>query len=435
MSIELVRKIRSAHLLRTAGQVTQFYGLIIEANGPEVFLGERCWVRGARSGEDLPAEVVGIKDGKVLLMPFGELHGIRKGSEIIGTGQAVRVPVGDALLGRVIDPFGEPLDGGAPLQTTEHRAPISETLNPLQRPPISKVLDTGVRAIDALLTLGRGQRVGIFSGSGVGKSTLLGMIARNVASDINVIALIGERGREVLDFIRTSLGDAGLARSVVVVATSDQSALLRSQAAFTATAIAEHFRDRGSDVLLTMDSVTRFAMARREIGLAAGEPPTSRGYTPSVFALLPKLLERAGTAANGASITALYTVLVEGDDMNDPVADHVRAIVDGHIVLSRKLAHEAHFPAIDILQSNSRLANDLRSEEQTRLAQQVSQAMSLYRESKDMLDLGAYQSGTNVELDRAIRLMPKLRQFLVQRENEKVAAGQAFAALKPLLAG
>jgi flagellum-specific ATP synthase len=422
VSIELVRKIRGAQLLRTAGQVTQFYGLIIEANGPEVFLGERCWVRSARGGEDLAAEVVGIKDGKVLLMPFGELHGIRKGSEIIGTGQAVRVPVGNALLGRVIDPFGAPLDGGAAPQTTEHRAPIAATLNPLRRPPISK-------------PLGRGQRVGIFSGSGVGKSTLLGMIARNVASDINVIALIGERGREVLDFIRTSLGDAGLARSVVVVATSDQSALLRSQAAFTATAVAEYFRDRGCDVLLTMDSVTRFAMARREIGLAAGEPPTSRGYTPSVFALLPKLLERAGTAPNGGSITALYTVLVEGDDMNDPVADHVRAIVDGHIVLSRKLAHEAHFPAIDILQSNSRLANELRSEEQTRLAFQVSQAMSLYRESKDMLDLGAYQAGTNADLDRALRLMPKLRQFLVQRENEKVAAGQAFAALKPLLAG
>lgn len=430
---ELITNIRSARLTRMHGQVTQFFGLVIEANGPDVFLGERCEIRSVEGGPGLAAEVIGIKNGKVLLMPFGEPRGIRKGSEIIATGQPVRVPVGEQLLGRVIDCFGEPLDGGTRPATTRHYDLIATPLNPLRRPPIARVLETGVKAIDTLLTLGRGQRVGIFSGSGVGKSTLLGMLARNVSADINVIALIGERGREVLHFIQNNLGDAGLARSVVVVATSDQPGLQRSHAAFAATAIAEFFRDQGRDVLLMMDSVTRFAMAQREIGLAAGEPPTARGYTPSVFAILPKLLERAGTGPGQGSITALYTVLVEGDDMNDPVADHVRAIVDGHIVLSRKLAHEAHFPAIDILQSNSRLANELRNEEHTSLATQAMQALSLHRESKDMLDLGAYQAGTNPELDRAIRLMPGIRQFLAQRSEDTMPAAQAFTRLKMLL--
>ncbi len=429
----LVKSVREAQLYRSHGQVTQFFGLVIEANGPDVSLGERCEIRSTDGTFNLFAEVVGIKNGKVLLMPFGEPRGIRRGSEVIGTGMSVKVPVGEPLLGRVIDPFGEPLDGH-PAPSIQLRCEcIAEPLNPLRRPPIARSLETGVRAVDSLLTLGRGQRVGIFSGSGVGKSTLLGMVARNVTADVNVIALIGERGREVLDFIRTSLGEKGLKKSVVVVATSDQSALVRSHAAFAATAIAEYFRDQGRDVLLTMDSVTRFAMAQREIGLSIGEPPTARGYTPSVFAILPKLLERAGTGPGSGSITALYTVLVEGDDMNDPVADHVRAIVDGHIVLSRKLAHEAHFPAIDVLQSNSRLANTLRTEEQNRLAMQVLQTMSLHKESKDMLDLGAYQSGTNPELDRAVALTPKLRKFLVQSERESSTAANSFAVLKRTL--
>ena len=430
----LVARIKAAHLLGSSGQVTQFFGLVIEANGPDVFLGERCTIRSPDGALELPAEVIGIKSGKVLLMPLGELRGIRKGSEVVGMGCTARIPVGDALLGRVIDSLGQPLDDKGPLAITDSRELSAQPLNPLQRPPIRRTLDTGIKAIDSLLTVGRGQRVGIFAGSGVGKSTLLGMIARNVSADINVIALIGERGREVLDFIHASLGEAGLKRSVVVVATSDQPALLRSHAAFAATVIASEFRERGRDVLLTMDSVTRFAMAHREIGLAAGEPPTARGYTPSVFAILPKLLEQAGTSASGGSITALYTVLVEGDDMNEPIADHVRSIVDGHIVLSRKLAHEAHFPAIDILQSNSRLANELRSPEQTRLVEQALRAASLYRESKDMLDLGAYQAGTNAELDRAIAVMPKLRQFLCQRENESLTGAQAFSKLGPLFA-
>jgi flagellum-specific ATP synthase len=430
---DLVESIKNAKLLQRSGRVTQFFGLIIEANGPDVFLGERCQIRNSESGLSLSAEVVGLRNGKVLLMPYGELRGIRKGSEIIATGQPVRVPVGAQLLGRVIDSFGNPLDGGALPDCADYYDLFADPLNPLQRPPIAQTLETGVKCIDTLLTLGRGQRLGIFSGSGVGKSTLLGMIARNMSADINVIALIGERGREVMEFIRKNLQGEVMRKSVVVVATSDQSALQRSHAALAATAIAEYFRDCGKHVLLTMDSVTRFAMAQREIGLSIGEPPTARGYTPSVFATLPKLLERAGTGPSGGTITALYTVLVEGDDMNEPVADHVRAIVDGHIVLSRKLAHAAHFPSIDILQSNSRLANDLRSAEQTAAAALAQQYYSLYHSSKDMLDLGAYQSGNNAELDRAVAAMPKLRQFLCQREQQAVAAPQAFAELNALL--
>lgn len=433
MNTPLVDKIRNAKLLEYGGQVLQFFGLLIEANGPDVFLGERCEIRSKDGTSSLSAEVVGIRDGKVLLMPYGELRGIRKGSGIIATGQPVRVPVGKQLLGRVIDSFGKPLDGGADPGCTEFYDLFADPLNPLQRPPIAHTLETGVKSIDTLLTIGRGQRIGIFAGSGVGKSTLLGMIARNVAADINVIALIGERGREVLEFIQKSLGPEGMKRSVVVVATSDQSALLRSHAALAATAIAEYFRDCGSDVLLTMDSVTRFAMAQREIGLSIGEPPTARGYTPSVFAMLPKLLERAGTGPSGGSITALYTVLVEGDDMNEPIADHVRSIVDGHIVLSRKLAHETHYPAIDILQSVSRLANDLRSPEQTAVAQLAQRYSSVFQNSKDMLDLGAYQHGANEELDRAIAVMPKLRNFLCQAQNQAFHVGEAFNELQTLL--
>jgi flagellum-specific ATP synthase len=432
MTSGLLERISNANLLEHCGQVRQFFGLLIEANGPDVFLGERCEIRSKDRTSTIEAEVVGIRDGKVLLMPYGELRGIRKGSDIVGTGQPVRVPVGEQLLGRVIDSFGRPLDGRPDPGCSEFYDLFADPLNPLQRPAISQPLDTGVKCIDTLLTIGRGQRIGIFSGSGVGKSTLLGMIARNVAADINVIALIGERGREVLEFIQKNLGEQGMQRSVVVVATSDQSALQRSHAALAATAIAEYFRDRGRDVLLTMDSVTRFAMAQREIGLSIGEPPTARGYTPSVFAMLPRLLERAGTSADG-SITALYTVLVEGDDMNEPIADHVRSIVDGHIVLSRKLAHEAHYPAIDILQSVSRLANDLRSTERTQLAQQAQRYTSLYQNSRDMLDLGAYQHGANPELDRAIATMTPLRDFLCQAQNQSVDTEAAFGELQTLL--
>ena len=429
----LLEKIRSARLLEQSGEVTQFFGLLIEASGPGVFLGERCEIRDGDSGAVLSAEVVGVRDGRVLLMPYGDLRGVRRGSRVVGTGQPVRIPVGENLLGRVIDSFGRALDGKPDPQCARHYDLFADPLNPLLRPPIAQTLETGVRSIDTLLTLGRGQRVGIFSGSGVGKSTLLGMIARNVSADVNVIALIGERGREVMEFIHKNLGEEGLSRSVVVVATSDQSALMRSHAALGATAIAEYFRDAGRDVLLTMDSVTRFAMAQREIGLSVGEPPTARGYTPSVFAMLPRLLERAGTGPSGGSITALYTVLVEGDDMNEPVADHVRSIVDGHIVLSRRLAHEAHFPAIDVLQSNSRLANALRSAEQRTLAQRAQRCLSLFQNSRDMLDLGAYQRGANAELDEAVAVEPQLRRFLAQDEFETSRAARSFDELRTAL--
>lgn len=433
MTANAVRAIRSASLIERRGQVTQCYGLLIEANGPEVFLGERCEILARGQDAPISAEVIGIKEGRVLLMPLSEVHGIRRGSEIRGTGQSLRVPVGTELLGRVVDPFGMPIDDGGAIAASSTYPLISDPLNPLCRKPIHQPLETGVKAVDTLLTLGRGQRIGIFAGSGVGKSTLLGMIARNTSADVNVIALVGERGREVQDFIRRNLGAKGLARSVLVVATSDRPALIRTHAALAATSIAEYFRDQGKQVLLMMDSVTRFAMAQREIGLSIGEPPTSRGYTPSVFAMLPRLMERAGTCSEVGSITALYTVLVEGDDMNDPVADHVRAIVDGHIVLARNIAQEGQYPAIDVLQSISRLAHELRNQEQSTLAQQVVRTLSVVRENKDVIDLGAYQRGTNPELDRALDLLPKLKQFLRQQHSEAVSASRAFATLKSIL--
>jgi flagellum-specific ATP synthase len=356
------------------------------------------------------------------------------GSEVIATGRAAYVPAGEALLGRVIDAFGNPLDG-RPLPALSEQYPIyPEPINPLKRTRIREILETGVRGIDTLLTLGRGQRVGIFSGSGVGKSTLLGMIARNMNADVNVIALVGERGREVRDFIEDILGPDGLSRSVVVVATSDQPALVRMRAAFSATAIAEYFSDQGLDVVLTMDSITRFAMAQREIGLSIGEPPTARGYTPSVFAVLPKLLERGGAFETGGSITSIYTILVEGDDMSDPIADTVRAILDGHIVLARALANRAHYPAIDILGSVSRLMPELLTEEGLAVAKQVVKMLSVYQASKDLIDVGAYRAGVNPELDNAIRYMPDLDNFLTQGPRDSVVRNAALQQLNALLA-
>ncbi len=375
-----------------------------------------------------------MKDGKVLLMPYGDLRGIAAGSEVIATGRPAGIPIGDALLGRVIDAFGRPLDG-KPLQVAGAQSHFRlEPHNPLSRSRIREVMETGVRCIDCLLTLGKGQRVGIFSGSGVGKSTLLGMIARNVKSDVNVIALIGERGREVLEFIERNLGAEGLRRSVVVVATSDQPALTRCRAAYSATAIAEHFRDQGKDVLLIMDSMTRFAMAQREIGLSVGEPPTARGYTPSVFAALPRLLERGGTSEGKGATTAIYTVLVEGDDLNDPIADSMRATLDGHIVLSRDLANHGHYPAIDLLNSVSRLLPDLASAEERELAQQTVAALSAHAKSRDLIDVGAYRTGSNPELDAALRIMPDLERFLRQGMDEVHGRRDALAQLKAAFA-
>jgi flagellum-specific ATP synthase len=425
--------IRNSELTRRVGRVCAFFGLIVQAQGPDVFVGEICQIRSRLQSHVINAEVVGLRDGTVLLMPYGDLRGIGLGCEVVASGHPLRVAVGDALLGRVVDATGKPLDGKPTPALSDFIHLVREPINPLQRGRISEVLETGVRAIDCFLTIGRGQRMGIFSGSGVGKSSLLGMVAKDMRADINVIALIGERGREVQEFIERNLGPEGLSRSVVVASTSDQPALMRSCAAWTATAIAEYFRDQGRDVLLVMDSVTRFAMAQREIGLAVGEPPTARGYTPSVFANLPRLLERCGVSAHGGSLSAIYTVLVEGDDFNDPVADAVRAILDGHIVLSRELANHGHFPAIDLLRSASRLAPSLSDSGQAALVRRATGLLSVFEKSRDLLDIGAYQAGANPVLDQAISVMPALNAFLQQEVGTASSRADAMAKLATLL--
>jgi len=417
-----------ADLHRRHGRVSDLIGLIIEATGLEAEVGEVCEVRtgrdAVRSGwVTIPAEVVGFRGGRTLLMPLGEMHGIGPGDTVTATGRHVSVPVGDALLGRVLDGLGRPIDGGPDLEGLPLRPIAGAPPSPLERPRISERVTLGVRALDTLVPCGRGQRLGIFAGSGVGKSSLLGMIARSTSADVNVICLVGERGREVREFIDRDLGDA-IARSVVVVATSDQPALVRIKAALTATAIAEHFRDEGADVMLMMDSVTRFAMAQREVGLAIGEPPATRGYTPSVFALLPKLLERSGANSKG-SITGLYTVLVDGDDMNEPIADAVRSILDGHVVLSRELAHAGHYPAIDVLQSVSRLEREITSEEVLQRARRLRQLLAAYRDKRDLIAIGAYERGSDPVVDEAIDLKPAIDRFLRQSTEESVPGPDA----------
>lgn len=448
--------LRSAVLSRRIGWVREMQGLAIDASGPDAAVGELCRIvvrsaggtdraagRSADAGGVL-AEVVGLKPGRVTLMPYGSIEGIAAGCEVHALGADSHIGVGPALLGRVIDGFGEPLDGRPRPMATSRRSLKAKPINPMQRPPIDRVLETGIRSIDGLLTLGLGQRVGIFAGSGVGKSTLLGLLARHVKpqgtvggvaqpSGINVIALIGERGREVREFIEKQLGPDGLARSVVIVATSDQPALARLRAAYAALSIAEHFRDEGRHVLLTMDSITRFAMARREVGLSAGEPPTARGYTPSVFAELPELCERCGMAPGGGSITALLTVLVEGDDFNEPVSDALRAILDGHIVLTRQLAHRGHYPAIDVLKSVSRLMPELASKEERSLAVLAVQKLALLERNRQMIDIGAYERGSNAELDRALDIEPALQDWLRQSQGG-VERAQAIQALRTTLA-
>ncbi len=426
--------IRSATLTERRGAVTAVYGQCIEAVGPDVTLGEICQVQTDGSAP-LQAEVVGMKPGKVILMPYGEARGIGAGSAIRATGVSPAIGVGSAMLGRVIDAFGEPLDGGPAPRTPQSRPLHAVPINPLKRPRIGQLLETGVRAIDGLLPIGQGQRMGIFAGSGVGKSTLLGMLARDVKADINVIALIGERGREVREFIESQLGTEGLKRSVVIVATSDQPALVRTRAALAATTIAEHFRDEGKQVLLMMDSITRFAMARREIGLAAGEPPTARGYTPSVFAEIPALCERCGTTDSGGAITALYTVLVEGDDFNEPISDIVRATLDGHIMLSRELAHEAHFPAIDVLQSTSRLAGELATGEERELMRTIVENLATYERNRQMVDMGAYRVGSNAQIDLAIQSFPAIRAVLRQSVLESGTRADTLTRLRNAVGG
>ncbi len=426
--------VRQAELVRRIGRITQFYGLVLEASGPDVFLGEVCEVYTRAQTAPVLAEVVGIRDGRVLLMPYGELRGIGMGGEVIARGRPLQVPTGPGYLGRVVDAFGKPIDGMPAPQAHAMVSLRKDAINPLSRPPIRQVLETGVRAIDTLLTLGKGQRVGIFSGSGVGKSTLLGMLARNVKADVNVIAMVGERGREVREFIDRSLGPEGLKRSVVLASTSEQPALMRCNAAYAATAMAEYFREQGADVALIMDSVSRFAMAQREIGLAVGEPPTARGYTPSVFASLPRLLERCGTSAEGGSITAFYTVLIEGDDLSaDPVVDAVRAALDGHIVLSRELADQRHFPAIDIQRSISRLMPVLIDPAEQDLARRAVALLHRLERSRDLIDIGAYKSGSNPELDRALSLAPGLDRFLTQDVAEAVPRARALQALEAIV--
>ncbi|MBD2845288.1 flagellar protein export ATPase FliI [Paenibacillus sp. IB182496] len=416
--------LRTLDPIRVNGKVTQVIGLTVESEGPDASVGDVCDIYPAKSAKPLKAEVVGFRDNKVILMPLGNLQSIGPGCDVVSTGKPLTVQVGSELLGKVLDGLGQPLDGTRLPVRMPHYSTTSAPSNPLLRPRVKSPLSIGVRAIDGLLTVGQGQRVGIFAGSGVGKSTLLGMIARNTSADVNVIALIGERGREVLEFIEKDLGPEGLARSVVVVATSDQPALIRMKGALIATTIAEFFRDRGLNVMLMMDSVTRYATALREVGLAIGEPPATRGYTPSVFAELPKLLERAGTGPSG-SITAFYTVLVDGDDMNEPIADAVRGILDGHIVLSRGLAYKGHFPAIDVLASVSRVMKDIVPGDQQKAAEELKRLLATYRESEDLINIGAYQSGSNVEIDQAIAAYGSIRAYMMQRTDEKVSYSEA----------
>jgi len=413
------------------GRVTRVVGLVIEAAGLEVGLGELCRVTSLDNDRSVLAEVVGFHERGVLLMPLGEMDGLHPGSSVTPMGRSFGVDVGPGLLGRVLNGLGHPIDGKGKLAVT-HRVPLSaEPPNPLEREMIGDVMETGVRAIDGCLTLGRGQRVGIFAGSGVGKSTLLGMIARNARADVNVIALLGERGREVRDFIEHSLGEEGLRRSVLVVATGDQAALVRARGALVATAIAEYFREQGKQVLLMVDSVTRVAMAWREIGLAVGEPPTTKGYPPSVFAMLPRLLERAGNGAQGG-ITGLYTVLVDGDDFNEPVADAARSILDGHVVLTRKLAGAGHYPAIDVLESKSRVRDQVIASEHRDSANRVMQLEAAYRKNEDLLLVGAYQKGSDPMVDAAVHLRGQILDFLQQRPDEPTPFDQSAGMLMHL---
>jgi flagellum-specific ATP synthase len=424
-------KIRTADLIKVNGRVSQVIGLVIESVGPNCSMGEVCIVK-ARSGQDVCfSEVVGFKNNRVLSMILGDATEVSPGSEIVATGHSLSVHVGNQLLGRVIDGMGRPIDGKGPLQTEEVRSIYHAPPNPLDRRRIDKPITTGIRSIDAILTCGKGQRIGIFAGSGVGKSVTLGMIARDTSADVNVIALVGERGREVGEFIDEQLGQEGLRRSVVVVATSDQAALIRIKAGYMATSIAEYFRDQGKDVMLMMDSVTRLAMAQREVGLAIGEPPTTKGYTPSVFAMLPKLLERAGYSKDG-SITGMYTVLVEGDDMNEPVADAVRSILDGHIVLSRRMAAAGQYPAIDVLESISRVMPAITTKEHRQSAQKILDLLATYREAEDLINIGAYVKGSNPRIDKAMSKNELIRAFLKQSPDERTDFQQSIQWLMQL---
>lgn len=429
--IKMQETIEKEDICTYIGKVKRISGMMIEATGSKYKIGEVCTISTDVVGKSVSAEVVGFNDGRVLLMPYEDIKGIGLENLVKSTKHKLKIPVGEFLIGRIVDAKGQPIDGGDDFHSNEYCYVDNEYINPLSRPRIDSSLDFGIKAIDGVMTIGKGQRMGIFAGSGVGKSTLLGMVAKNVKADINVIALVGERGREVREFIEKDLGEEGLKKSVLVVATSDQPAMLRVKCALVATTIAEYFRDKGNDVLLMMDSLTRFAMAQREIGLATGEPPVARGYTPSIYAELPKLLERSGNFNNG-SITGIYTVLVEGDDTNEPIADTVRGIVDGHIVLSRKLANSNHFPAIDVNASISRLMNDIVSKEHNLCAKKIRDILSLYYENYDLISIGAYKKGTNPQLDEAISKIEQVNNFLKQEINENFSFEDTLSIMEKI---
>ncbi|WKB51657.1 FliI/YscN family ATPase [Eleftheria terrae] len=429
----LVAAIERAELVERSGRITQARGQFLEAEGLASYVGEICEIPLGKDGRRLEAEVVGFAGARALLMPYRPLAGIAMGSPVLATGRTFKAAVGAALVGRVIDAFGQPIDGRGPVQPDAWRDCHAQPPAAMQRSRIGEVLETGVKAIDALLTLARGQRVGLFAGSGVGKSTLLGMVAQGIRADLNVIALIGERGREVREFVEDQLGPEGLKRSVVVVATADEPALVRVKAAYVATTIAEHFRDEGRAVMLTMDSLTRFAMARREIGLAAGEPPTARGYTPSVFSEIPQLCERCGPGTGAGSISAIYTVLVEGDDLNEPVTDAIRATLDGHIVLSRDIASSGQYPAIDVLKSISRLFSSVTTEAEQTQVRTLLGLLALYERNRALIEVGAYKPQVNPRLDIVVQAMPRIQAFLAQATGAPQARVESMRQLKALL--
>jgi flagellum-specific ATP synthase len=431
----LERRVAEAELVVRAGRVVGVRGPMVECAGPVAQVGERCRIEAGRGRDAVEAEVVGFGRGATVLMALGNLEGVAPGQRVVALGRRPDVPVGPGLLGRVLDAFGRPVDDRGPLPPAPRRGLRHRPPGALRRQRVDTPLPVGVKVIDTMLTLARGQRVGLFAGSGVGKSSLMGMMARGTTASVKVIALIGERSREVREFVEDQLGEVGLARAVVVVATADEPAIVRSAAAYAATAIAEAFRDEGEDVLLMMDSITRFAMARREIGLAAGEPPTARGYTPSVFSELPQLCERSGPGSDAGSITGVYTVLVDGDDMNEPVADTLRATLDGHIVLSRDIANSGQYPAIDVLQSVSRVHAAIAQPRDQAAARRVLACCAMHERNRQLIELGAYKPGVSAELDQAVRGMPRIRAFFSQGLDEHVARGDALARLRQLAQG
>ncbi len=416
--------IKKTNSIKEIGKITEIIGLTIESDGPKSSIGDLCYIYNDFGDKPIMAEVVGFRKDKILLMPLASPDGIRPGALVVNTGEAMKIGVGNQLIGRVLDGLGRPIDTLGDIRFSEYKSTTADAINPLKRKRITEPLSLGIKSVDGFMTVGKGQRMGIFAGSGVGKSTTLGMMAKNTSADLNVIALIGERGREVKEFIEEILGTEGMKRSIVIAATSEQPSLVKIKAAFVATSIAEYFRDKGKDVLFMLDSVTRVAMAQREVGLAIGEPPATRGYTPSVFALMPKLMERAGTNEFG-TITGLYTVLVEGDDFNEPISDTSRSILDGHIVLSRALAHKNHYPAVDVLQSLSRVMNDIVGDEQKAAAGVVRNLLAVHAKNEDLINIGAYVSGSDPMCDKAIALMDSINGYLKQSTKDKVEFDKA----------